>query len=134
MSTHSNIVQIRPRTAQRQQLPEEVASYVRELIVSGEVRPGKFLRLEPIAEAVGVSNTPVREGLLSLRSEGFIQLVPRRGFVVAPFSKRDVRDIFWAQAQLGGELAARAAKTSSPELIAQLESINQSYEKASADD
>jgi len=122
------------RASRRQQLPEEVAAYVRELIFSGAARPGDFLRLEPIAEAVGVSNTPVREGLLSLRSEGFIQLVPRRGFVVAPFSKRDVRDIFWAQAQLGGELAARAAKTSSPELIAQLESINQSYEKASADD
>src|SRR3954447_6749989 len=122
------------RANRRQQLPEAVAAYVRELIISGTVRPGEFLRLEPIAEAVGVSNTPVREGLLSLRSEGFIRLVPRRGFMVAPFSRQDVRDMFWAQAQLGGELAARAAKKATPELVAQLESINQSFEQASSDD
>ncbi len=58
----------------RRQLPEEVASYVRELILSGQVKTGQFLRLEPIAEALGVSNTPVREGLLSLRAEGLIAL------------------------------------------------------------
>src|SRR3954468_16706555 len=101
-------------------LPEEVAAYVRELIISGAVRPGDFLRLEPIAEAVGVSNTPVREGLLALRSEGFVRLVPRRGFVVAPFSAQDVRDLFWAQSVLAGELAARAALNITPEKIAEL--------------
>lgn len=101
----------------RQQLPEEVASYVRELIISGAVRPGEFLRMEPIAEAVGVSNTPVREGLLALRSEGFVRLVPRRGFVVAEFTRQDIHDLFWAQAQLAGELAARAAQKATPEQL-----------------
>lgn len=115
------------RAPKRQQLPEEVAAYVRELIISGEVKPGEFLRIEPIAEAVGVSNTPVREGLLSLRSQGFVRLAPRRGFVVAPFSQEDVRDLFWAQAQLGGELAARAAKRITPEAIKRLEELTEQY-------
>jgi DNA-binding GntR family transcriptional regulator len=114
----------------RQQLPEEVAAYVRELIISGVVKPGEFLRIEPIAEAVGVSNTPVREGLLSLRSQGFVRLAPRRGFVVAPFSQQDVRDLFWAQAQLAGELAARAAKKVTPESIQRLEDLNGRYRVA----
>lgn len=113
-----------------QALPEDVATYVRELILSGKVRPGEFLRLEPIAEAVGVSNTPVREGLLALRSEGFVQLVPRRGFMVEPFTRQDVHDIFWAQAKLAGELAARAAKRITPEGIASLESILAELEDA----
>ncbi|MCY9784370.1 GntR family transcriptional regulator [Nocardiopsis sp. EMB25] len=111
-------------------LPEEVAAYVRELILSGKVRPGEFLRLEPIAEAVGVSNTPVREGLLALRSEGFVKLVPRRGFMVETFTAEDVHDIFWAQGKLAGELAARAAKRITPEEIARLEEILDDYEKA----
>ena len=98
------------RASRRRQLPEQVAGYVRELIISGVVRPGEFLRVERIAEEVGVSNTPVREGLLALRSEGFVQFVPRRGFVVAPFTRDDVKDLFWAQAQLARELAARAAR------------------------
>lgn len=113
-----------------QALPEDVASYVRELILSGQVRPGEFLRLEPIAEAVGVSNTPVREGLLSLRSEGFVKLVPRRGFMVESFTPEDVHDIFWAQAKLAGELAARAAKRISPAEITRLEEILGDLEKA----
>lgn len=119
----------RGRASGRQQLPEEVASYVRELIISGQVRPGEFLRMEPIAEAVGVSNTPVREGLLSLRSEGFVELVPRRGFVVAPFTPQDVRDLFWTQAQLAGELTARAARNITAEQIARLEANVEEFNK-----
>jgi len=72
------------KAPRRQQLPEEVASYVRELIISGQVKPGEFLRIEPISEALGVSNTPVREGLLSLRSQGFVQLAR----VAASWSRR----------------------------------------------
>lgn len=117
----------------RQQLPEEVAAYVRGLIISGAVQPGDFLRMEPIAEAVGVSNTPVREGLLSLRGEGFVQLVPRRGFVVAPFAQQDIHDLFWAQAQLAGELAARAAANMTPEQMGRLLEVHAAHEKAMAD-
>lgn len=124
---------VREGGRRRRQLPEEVAAYVRELIVSGAARPGEFLRVEPIAEAVGVSNTPVREGLLALRSEGFVRLVPRRGFVVAPFTRRDVRDLFWAQAQLAGELAARAARRPTREQIAQMETLLLAMDRAIED-
>ncbi len=104
-----------------QSLPDQVAKYVREMIFSGDVRPGDFLRLEPIAEAVGVSNTPVREGLLTLASEGFVSLVPRRGFMVESFTPEDVYDLFWIQAKLAGELASRAAKRITPGEITELE-------------
>jgi DNA-binding GntR family transcriptional regulator len=92
----------------RRQLSDEVASYVRELIMSGRLRPGDFIRQERIAEELELSATPVREGLLSLKGEGFVELKPRRGFVVAPLSAADVRDLFTAQALLAGELVARA--------------------------
>jgi DNA-binding GntR family transcriptional regulator len=118
------------RASRRRQLPDEVASYVRELILSGAVRPGDFLRMERIAEAVGVSNTPVREGLLSLRSEGFVRLEPRRGFVVAPFTRQDVHDLFWAQSQLASELAARAAKRITAEQLERLEELDGRHERA----
>lgn len=124
----------RQRTPKRRQLPEEVASYVRELIVSGAVKQGDFLRMERIAEAVGVSNTPVREGLLLLSSEGFVELVPRRGFVVATFSPQDVRDLFWAQAAIGGQLAARAAERITPEALARLDAINEKYAQSALRD
>ena len=122
------------RSPRRQQLPDEVASYVRELIMSGTARPGDFLRMERIAEAVGVSNTPVREGLLLLANEGFVRQVPRRGFVVAAFTRQDIRDLFWTQAVLAGELAARAATKMTPERLGRLEANVELYKKAQAQD
>ncbi len=118
----------------QQSWPDEVASYVRELIISGAVRPGDLLQPDSVAEALGVSSTPVREGLLALTREGFISQVPRRGFVVAPFTQEDIRDLFWAQGWMAGELAARAAKKITPEQLTRAEQIIEAYEAASAAD
>jgi len=112
---------VQPMDYPREQLPEQVAAYVRELILTGSVQAGEFLRLEPIAEALQVSTTPVREGLLTLRSEGFLRLLPRRGFVVEAFSDEDVRDLYWTQALIAGELAARAAVRITPEQLRHVE-------------
>ena len=116
--------------ANRTQLPEEVATYVRDLITSGQVRPGEFLRIERIAEAVGVSPTPVREGLLALKSEGFVNLLPRRGFVVAPMTPQDIYDLHWAQAQIYGELAVRAAERITDEQLEVLAQNVKAYTSA----
>lgn len=97
-----------PAPSRRPQLNDEAAAYIRELIMTGQLRPGDFIRPEEIAKDLGVSATPVREGMLALRGEGFVRLEPRRGFAVAPLSTKDIRDIFAAQAALAGELAARA--------------------------
>jgi DNA-binding GntR family transcriptional regulator len=122
------------RDSKRQQLPEEVAAYVREQIMSGAVREGDFLRMERIAEAMGVSNTPVREGLLTLSNQGFVRQIPRRGFVVAPLTRQDIRDLFWVQATLAGELAARAAKNISAESLDRLDQIMKAHDVARAKD
>lgn len=98
-----------PSRRRRVQLNDEAAAYVRELIMTGQLRPGDFVRLDDIARNLAVSTTPVREGMLALRGEGFLRLEPRRGFVVAPLSTKDIRDIFAGQSMLAGELAYRAA-------------------------
>ena len=111
------------RLAPRPQLSDDVAAYVRDLIVSGQVRAGEFLRLELLADQLGTSVTPVREALVSLRGDGFVILQPRRGFMVAPFTKRDILDIYQVQAYLAGELAARACKALSPDDVEQIRQI-----------
>src|SRR6201997_233606 len=109
----------------RRQLSDEVASYVRELIMSGRLRSGEFIRQERIAEELQLSATPVREGLLSLKGEGFVELKPRRGFVVAPLSASDVRDLFTAQALLAGELVSRATAKLGPEGLVKLTDVHE---------
>ena len=93
----------------RPQLSDEVAAHLRGLIMSGRMRPGERVRLEEMAEQLGVSITPVREALLTLRGEDMVELEPRRGYVVAPLSKQDILDVFTLQGDIAGELAARAA-------------------------
>jgi DNA-binding GntR family transcriptional regulator len=117
----------------RRQLSDEVAAYVRELIMSGQVGHGEFLRLERIAEDLGISVTPVREALLSLRGEGFVTLEPRRGFMPAPLSRQDVQDLFEAQAYFAGELAARAAEKIAPAELEALERTQGLLERAAGD-
>jgi DNA-binding GntR family transcriptional regulator len=116
----------------RRQLSEEVASYVRELIVSGQLRSGQFVRQEQIADELELSATPVREGLLALKGEGFVELKPRRGFVVAPLSAADVADLFTAQQLLAGELVYRAAGRIDDRGLRELRRVHEETRKAVA--
>lgn len=118
------------RRRRRPRLSDEAATHVRELIVSGHLKPGEFIRPEAIADELGISATPAREGLLLLKSEGFLQVEPRRGFVVSPLSAKDINDTFEAQALLAGELAARAATLATSGDLNALASIQSQLEEA----
>jgi DNA-binding GntR family transcriptional regulator len=114
----------------RPQLSDEAAAYVRELVLTGQLKVGEFVRVDRVAEDLDMSVTPVREGLLALRGEGFLELAPRRGFVVAALSEDDVRDLFWVQARIAGELAARATKRLTPEQLKDLEALQEDLTRA----
>ncbi len=92
--------------------------------MSGELQPGTSVRPETIGEALKISTTPAREALQALRVEGFLELIPRRGFQVAPLTGQDIRDLFQVQALIAGELAARAAAIATEEDIAELEALH----------
>ena len=112
-----------PYPPPRRHLSSEAASYVRDLIISGRLQQGEFIRLEPIAHALSTSSTPVREGLLTLRAEGFVRLEPRRGFVVSNITRDDILDVYTVQAFLAGELAARATLALSETGLATLRAL-----------
>lgn len=115
----------------RAQLSDEAASYLRDMIMSGQLSGGSFIRLDRMAELLEMSVTPVREALVLLRGEGFVRLEPRRGFVVTPLSKADVLDLFWVQSEIAGELAARAAAQVTPAEVAELRDLQARLEGAS---
>ena len=110
----------------RTQLSDDAASYVRSQILSGELRPGDSVRVEALASALEISSTPAREALQALRVEGFLELLPRRGFVVAPLGPSDIRDLFAAYSLLSGELVARAASVITD---AQVDALDQLHRK-----
>lgn len=113
-----------------QQLSKEVAAFVRDSIMAGQMKPGEFIRTERLAEELGVSATPVREALMSLQSEGTVAWEPRRGYRVAAISARDIIDLYDVQAYIAGNLAARAAEILSADDIAHLQSLQQALTEA----
>jgi DNA-binding GntR family transcriptional regulator len=114
----------RRRAVRREQLSDEVAARLRADIMTGTLRPGTFIRLDETAAALGVSITPVREALRTLRGEGMVQLEPHRGHVVVPLTRGDIEDIFWLQDTIAKELAATAAERITEGEIEELERLN----------
>ncbi|MBM7367008.1 GntR family transcriptional regulator [Gordonia hydrophobica] len=104
----------------RPQLSDEVASILRHRIMTAELLPRDRIRIDETAAALGISVTPVREALLTLRGEGMVLLAPHRGYEVARLTRTDVDDIFWLQ----GEIAARIARrTAAAITVAQIDEL-----------
>ena len=116
--------------AARPQLSDDVARYVRQRIFEGSYGAGEYVRLEQVAAELGISVTPVREALLTLRAEGLLVQQPRRGFMVVPVTGRDLADVSGVQAFIGGELAARAATKITDEQLSELKAIQAELEDA----
>ena len=69
-----------------------VYAQVKHGILDRSLAGGQLLTEGEIADLVGVSRTPVREGLLQLQAEGLVHLIPKRGALVVPVSPAEVAD------------------------------------------
>jgi DNA-binding GntR family transcriptional regulator len=71
--------------------------WVRARILSGAFAGGRLLSEGEVADAVGVSRTPVREAFLQLAAEGMLTLYPKRGALVVPVSADELREVLVAR-------------------------------------
>jgi DNA-binding GntR family transcriptional regulator len=71
--------------------------HLKQRILSREYAGGSLLTEGEVAEAVGVSRTPVREAMLRLSTEGLLRLYPKRGALVVSVGADEVRDILEAR-------------------------------------
>lgn len=108
------------RTERSASRTEDLAAAVREAIVGGELAPGQRLVEERLAARRGVSRIPVREVLRQLATEGFVDLVPNRGAVVASPSAGEIRSLFDVREAIEALLADRAARHRTAEHVAEL--------------
>jgi len=82
-----------PARAERRSMVETAYAELKRRILGAELNPGAQLLEEELALMLGMSRTPVREAAVRLEQEGFLEIVPRRGFRVTALSKRAVREI-----------------------------------------
>lgn len=92
--------------ARADRLSEEVATRMRNAILTGELRPGERIVEGAIAEALGVSKSPVREAIRELARQGLIVATKRKGAFIREITEKDLRDIRILRVTLEG-LAVR---------------------------
>lgn len=77
----------------KQTQASQLLSRLRSKIVTGQLAPGERLVVSSLADTIGAGQTPVREALMRLASEGFVTLEDQRGFTVAPVSRKELEDL-----------------------------------------
>lgn len=117
----------RPRSRRggitRVPLRDQVHHALAERILRDELKPGSRISDTTLARELGVSRTPIREALLRMEREGFLEADLGRGFFVKPLSVREVREVYPVLWTLE-VLALRTAGTLPPGRQAELDALN----------
>lgn len=72
----------------------QAASVVRAMIIEGQISDGERINEVQLSQKLGISRTPLREGLGQLVAEQFVHLVPRRGFFAAELTPKEFSDLY----------------------------------------
>lgn len=91
-------------------LHEEVSQYIKEAILTGELKPGDRIVETRLAQELGVSQAPVREAIRELEFSGLVEQKPFSGTYVKQITVQEMRQFYevrGALEKLGAECAVR---------------------------
>ena len=111
-------------------LYEEVAESLRQRIFNRELAPGSWIDELKIAEAFGISRTPLREALKVLAAEGLVTMKVRRGAYVTEVSEQDLAEVYHLLSLLESDAAGTVAAKANPAELAELQVLHQQLEAA----
>jgi DNA-binding GntR family transcriptional regulator len=117
---------------QRSGTPTRVQVYValRDAIVRGQLEPGQRLSENTLASEMGVSRTPIREGLSLLREDRLVETVPQLGSFVARVDPAAIADAQFIRESLECAAIRLSAKVAGEADIAELEENLQNQDRA----
>ena len=91
-------------------LDDQVAEYLTDRIIRGELKPGERILEAKLAHELGVSRAPIREALRILERKRLVKLVPRHGARVTEISVSDILWLYDILNELYSLVARRAAE------------------------
>jgi GntR family transcriptional regulator, rspAB operon transcriptional repressor len=98
-------------------LAERVFQSLRRGILSHEIKPREYLVIGEVAKQYNISRTPVREALIKLEREGWLESDGRRGAKVTVTSSKTFLELVETQAALESYMANQAALKLSDEQL-----------------
>lgn len=94
---------------------------VRDEIISGKYPGGTFIIENDLCEQFSVSRTPVREALIRLSQDQFVELIPNRGAVVPHLTITDIIEVLQLRTVNEGLAAALLAQNHTDAVLLRLE-------------
>lgn len=94
-------------------LTDGVYDQLKEDILRAIRKPGEVMLEGELAAQYAVSKTPVREALRLLAKDGWVVLLPRKGYLVRPLRLDDIREVFALRHMMEPALAGQAARLAS---------------------
>lgn len=115
-------------------LGQQAYEAMRDMIVSGRLRPGETVSEVRLAEELAISRTPVREAARRLVTQGFVEATPRGLRVFRP-SAEEVAEVYFLRAAIEGAVARAAAAVPNTRHLADLRRVHaESFDALAADD
>ena len=109
---------------------ERAYTYTKQRVLDATYAGGDLLTEGEVADALGISRTPVREAFLRLEGEGLLRLYPKRGALVVPVAASEIEDVFEARLLVEEHCARRAATAGGRVLEMELEEAIAEQERA----
>lgn len=103
---------------------------LRRDILTLELAPGSDIDETTLAEAFGLSRTPLREVLQQLAGEGYVSNRENRGSRVSELSHQTLRDFFLTAPMVYSAVSRLAAQNARPEQIATLKEAQMGFRAA----
>ncbi len=104
-------------------LTECVMDYLKNQLIGGELKPGDEINFKVLCETIGVSRTPIREALIQLMKDGFIEVASRKGFRIKKLTKKEIEDLYDTGGLLEAEIMKSACDKMTEDDIKKLEDI-----------
>lgn len=114
-------------------IQEQTLERIRDDILTGTLPPGEPLRIDALANRLGVSHMPVREALHILVTEGLAERQPRRGVVVSGITAPSVTQAYHTLAALEMQAAQQAAEALGETDLIELRAIHAEWMALPAD-
>ena len=106
-----------------QSLTDQVFIALKDDILRSQLRPGSVVIEGDLADRFGVSKTPIREALRLLVQDGWIEVMPRRGYLVRPIGLDDLRQVYELRRILEAGVVRKVIEQMNPQTVASLTSL-----------
>ncbi len=115
---------------EKSRLRDKVYLRLRQEIINNILCPGELIVSKDIEQRLKVSQTSVREALISLERDGLVESVPYKGFRICEFNAKHLREIYSVRAALEGLAIELITKSGDYSCLAELEIITQNMAEA----